>query len=38
MHAQDTAELPFTDVQVPAENVLGEPGPGFVYLMQNLRW
>ncbi|HYZ09611.1 MAG TPA: acyl-CoA dehydrogenase family protein [Pseudonocardiaceae bacterium] len=36
MHAQDTAELSFTDVRVPAENVLGEPGQGFVYLMQNL--
>ncbi|MDQ3885908.1 MAG: acyl-CoA dehydrogenase family protein [Actinomycetota bacterium] len=36
MHAQDTAELWFTDVRVPAENVLGEPGQGFVYLMQNL--
>ncbi len=36
MHAQDTAELSFTDVRAPAENVLGEPGQGFVYLMQNL--
>ena len=36
MHAQDTAELSFTDVRVPAGNVLGEPGQGFVYLMQNL--
>ncbi len=36
MHAQDTAELSFTDVEVPAENVLGEEGMGFVYLMQNL--
>ena len=36
LHAQDTAELSFTDVRVPAENVLGELGKGFVYLMQNL--
>jgi alkylation response protein AidB-like acyl-CoA dehydrogenase len=36
MDAQDTAELSFTDVHVPAENLLGEQGQGFVYLMQNL--
>ena len=36
MHAQDTAELSFTDVRVPAENLLGEQGQGFIYLMQNL--
>ena len=36
MHAQDTAELSFTDVEVPVENRLGEEGMGFVYLMQNL--
>jgi alkylation response protein AidB-like acyl-CoA dehydrogenase len=36
MHAQDTAELFFTDVEVPAENLLGEEGMGFVYLMTNL--
>ncbi len=36
MKAQDTAELSFTDVRVPAANVLGELGQGFVYLMQNL--
>ena len=36
MHAQDTAELSFTDVVVPKENLLGEPGHGFIYLMQNL--
>ena len=35
-HAQDTAELFFTDVRVPKENLLGEEGQGFVYLMQNL--
>jgi alkylation response protein AidB-like acyl-CoA dehydrogenase len=36
LEAQDTAELSFTDVHVPAENLLGEEGSGFVYLMQNL--
>lgn len=36
MDAQDTAELSFTDVEVPVENLLGEEGMGFVYLMQNL--
>jgi alkylation response protein AidB-like acyl-CoA dehydrogenase len=34
--AQDTAELSFSDVRVPAANVLGEPGTGLVSLMQNL--
>ncbi|RYC04907.1 acyl-CoA dehydrogenase family protein [Nocardioides zhouii] len=36
LHAQDTAELSFTDVHVPKENLLGEAGSGFVSLMQNL--
>ena len=36
MHAQDTAELSFTDVRVPKENLLGEAGQGFIYLMMNL--
>jgi alkylation response protein AidB-like acyl-CoA dehydrogenase len=36
MHAQDTAELFFNDVEVPVSNLLGEEGMGFVYLMQNL--
>ena len=34
--AQDTAELSFTDVRVPAGNVLGAPGTGLASLMQNL--
>jgi len=34
--AQDTAELFFRDVLVPAGNVLGEEGKGFYYLMRNL--
>jgi alkylation response protein AidB-like acyl-CoA dehydrogenase len=36
LQAQDTAELFFTDVRVPAANVLGDPHRGFVYLMENL--
>ncbi|MFJ4657184.1 acyl-CoA dehydrogenase family protein [Nocardia sp. NPDC088792] len=36
LHSQDTAELSFTDVRVPKENVLGEVGRGFEYLMGNL--
>ena len=34
--AQDTAELFFADVRVPAANLLGEEGHGFAYLMRNL--
>ncbi len=36
LKGQDTAELFFNDVKVPRENVLGEPGKGFVYLMEGL--
>lgn len=36
MKAQDTSELFFDDVKVPAENLLGAEGQGFVYLMQEL--
>ncbi|MCS0637988.1 acyl-CoA dehydrogenase family protein [Streptomyces sp. LP05-1] len=34
--AQDTAELFFTDVRVPKENLLGELNGAFVHLMTNL--
>lgn len=36
MKAQDTSELFFDDVRVPAENLLGEENKGFVYLMTEL--
>jgi alkylation response protein AidB-like acyl-CoA dehydrogenase len=36
LKAQDTSELFFNNVKVPKSNVLGEPGKGFVYLMQGL--
>jgi len=36
MHAQDTAELFFDDVAVPAANLLGHLGGGFVHLMERL--
>ncbi|ANY09647.1 acyl-CoA dehydrogenase family protein [Pseudonocardia sp. HH130630-07] len=36
-HAQDTAELSFTDVRVPVENLLGpDEGKGFAQLVTNL--
>jgi len=37
LKAQDTAELFFDDCRIPAENLLGEEGTGFVYLMQKLQ-
>jgi len=36
LHAQDTSELFFEDVHVPAANLLGEEGQGFRYLMHEL--
>ncbi len=36
LHAQDTAELSFTDVRVPVANRLGDEGDGFRYLVTNL--
>jgi alkylation response protein AidB-like acyl-CoA dehydrogenase len=35
-HSQDTAELSFSGVHVPVENLLGEEGEGFRYLVSNL--
>ncbi|GHE14465.1 acyl-CoA dehydrogenase FadE20 [Klenkia taihuensis] len=36
LKAQDTAELFFTDVRVPGENLLGTVDRGFLHLMENL--
>ena len=37
MPSQDTAELHFEDCRVPAANLLGGEGAGFMMLMQNLQ-
>ncbi len=37
LHCADTAELYFEDCRVPKENLLGEEGRGFGYLMQKLQ-
>lgn len=36
-HASDTAELYFDNVKVPVENLIGEEGKGFYYLMGGLQ-
>jgi alkylation response protein AidB-like acyl-CoA dehydrogenase len=36
LHGQDTAELFFTDVRVPVDNLLGTEGQGFRHLSQKL--
>ena len=37
-HASDTGELSFTDVEVPAENLLGKEDGGFYLIMANFQW
>lgn len=37
MRCSDTAELAFNGVKVPKENLLGEEGKGFYYMMQSLQ-
>jgi acyl-CoA dehydrogenase len=37
-HSSDTGELSFTDVEVPAENLLGEENRGFYLIMDNFAW
>ena len=36
-HSSDTAELGFDNVKVPKENLIGEEGNGFYYLMNGLQ-
>ena len=36
-HASDTAELHFDNVKVPIENIIGDEGQGFYYLMGGLQ-
>ena len=36
LHSQDTSELFFDNVNVPKDQLLGQPGQGFAYLMQEL--
>ena len=38
LKGQDTAELFFDNVEVPAQNLLGAENNGFIYLMQELPW
>ncbi|MFE8697416.1 acyl-CoA dehydrogenase family protein [Cytobacillus sp. FJAT-53684] len=37
LHCQDTAELIFEDCMVPKENLIGDEGKGFLYLMEKLQ-
>lgn len=37
LKAQDTAELFFDNCRIPKENLLGQEGMGFIYLMQKLQ-
>jgi acyl-CoA dehydrogenase len=37
MHSQDTSELHFSDCRIPADNLLGQEGQGFYYLMEKLQ-
>ena len=36
-HCSDTAELFFDDLRVPAENLIGKEGEGFIYQMQQFQ-
>jgi len=37
-HSSDTGELAFTDVEVPAQNLLGSENRGFYLIMANFAW
>lgn len=36
LHSQDTSEMFFDNIEVPQNQLLGQPGQGFAYLMQEL--
>ena len=38
IHSSPTGEIFFDDCQVPAENILGEEGKGFKYMLTSLGW
>ncbi len=38
LKAQDTSELFFNDLRLPASHLLGKENQGFIYLMQELPW
>ena len=37
LHCSDTAEIAFDGVKVPVENLIGEEGKGFYYMMESLQ-
>jgi alkylation response protein AidB-like acyl-CoA dehydrogenase len=37
-HSSDTGEISLTDIEVPAENLLGEENGGFKLIMANFAW
>ncbi len=37
MHSSDTAELFFDDMKIPAKNLIGQEGEGFIYQMQQFQ-
>ena len=37
-HSSDTGEISFSEVEVPAENLLGEENGGFKLIMSNFAW
>jgi alkylation response protein AidB-like acyl-CoA dehydrogenase len=37
LHSSDTAEIAFDGVKVPCENLIGEEGKGFYYMMESLQ-
>ncbi|WP_319407298.1 acyl-CoA dehydrogenase family protein [uncultured Desulfosarcina sp.] len=38
VRTSQTSELVFTDCEIPAENLLGKEGEGFLYAMQTVEW